>query len=168
MGCLGVHFAVSAKQLKQLQAAADDDDAVMELIEEIEEEWDEKNLVESDKAWDAIHRCLTDGTLNDGESHYPLNLVIFGGKQLHQGDDYIVSLITAEQVKEVATAIQPVTEDWFRSRYFSVLESSDYDSVQIGEEDFQYTWENFCDVRALFLKAAKSKSKSAIIFTASQ
>jgi hypothetical protein len=33
------------------------------LIEEIEETWEEPFVVESDKAWDAIHRCLTDGSL---------------------------------------------------------------------------------------------------------
>ena len=33
--------------------------------EEIEEPWDEEWLLEMDKAWDAIHRCLTDGRLVD-------------------------------------------------------------------------------------------------------
>ena len=35
----------------------------MAVIEEIEDRWDRDWLVETDKAWDAIHRCLTGGTL---------------------------------------------------------------------------------------------------------
>jgi hypothetical protein len=167
MGCRGVHFAITDKQANQL-LAAEDDDAVMELIEEIEESWDEKNLAESDKAWDAIHRCLTDGTLNDGENYYPLNLMVLGGKQLHQEDDYFVTLVSSDQVKEVSAAIISITEEWFRQRYFSLLDPQEYDSVEIGEDDFSYTWENFCDVRQLFVRAAKSKNKSAIVFTVDQ
>jgi hypothetical protein len=38
----------------------------MAQIEAIEEAWDLDHLAESDKAWDAIHRCLTDGQLDAG------------------------------------------------------------------------------------------------------
>lgn len=63
MACRGVHFAIDNKAYEKLLTAGSDD-AVIEIVqEEIEEEWDEKWLRETDKAWDAIHRCLTDGKL---------------------------------------------------------------------------------------------------------
>jgi hypothetical protein len=69
-GMLGVHFAITSEQERSLLAADDegDRDAVAELLEEIEEFWDDDALkVDTDKAWDAIHRCLTDGTLDFGQ-----------------------------------------------------------------------------------------------------
>ena len=113
MGALGVHFAVTSEQLARVLAASNDDD-LMEAIEGIEEDWDKEYLAESDKAWDAIHRCLTDGTLLYDNGEYPLNQVICGGRRLHQGEDYVVSLVTPEQVRDVVAAIDPLTEHCMR------------------------------------------------------
>jgi hypothetical protein len=52
-GMLGVHFAITAEPEHSLLAAADDGDseAVGELLEEIEESWDDDRLkVDTDKA----------------------------------------------------------------------------------------------------------------------
>jgi Domain of unknown function (DUF1877) len=67
----GVHFALTAEEEARLVDEPDgDDDHLIDVLGEIEERWDRDWLVETDKAWDAIHRCLTDGTLNYG--HDPL------------------------------------------------------------------------------------------------
>jgi Domain of unknown function (DUF1877) len=58
----GVHFALTDDQAQAVLAAKNDDE-LMSVIEMIEEEWNDKYLAECDKAWDAIHRCLTDGNL---------------------------------------------------------------------------------------------------------
>lgn len=134
----------------------------MEIIEEVEELWEKEHLAESDKAWDAIHRCLTDGSLLYDSGEYPLNHVICGGRQLHQGEDYTVTLVTPKQVKDVAAAVEPLSETWFRERYFSLLNPDDYGG-EIGEEDFVYTWDWFQTIRNLFRKAAASGR--AVIFT---
>ncbi|GMR23537.1 MAG: hypothetical protein BMS9Abin37_1977 [Acidobacteriota bacterium] len=57
----GVFFAITAEQAEALLAAADDKQ-LMEVVEDIEELWDKENLAECDKAWDAMHRCLTDAS----------------------------------------------------------------------------------------------------------
>ena len=66
MACLGVHFALTAAQEKKLLSAGkkDDADLEMEIIEEIEEGWDEEFTFESDKSWDAMHRRLSNVALN--------------------------------------------------------------------------------------------------------
>jgi hypothetical protein len=161
MAARGVHFAITSGQQTRLLAASDDDE-LMEVIDQIEEAWDKESLADSDKAWDAIHRCLTDGSLLYESGQYPVNHVICGGRQLHQGEDYVVSLVTPEQVRDVSAAIAPLTEDWMRERYFSLLKPDSYDG-EISNEDFRYTWTWFENVRDLYRKAAASGR--AVIFT---
>ncbi|MFZ8477657.1 DUF1877 family protein, partial [Staphylococcus aureus] len=62
MSARGVHFAVTTEHEKQLLAARSDR-KLTELVEKIEKAWEKLFVVETDKAWDAIHRCLTDGSL---------------------------------------------------------------------------------------------------------
>ena len=163
MACRGVHFAITAEQAEAL-LAADGDDALMSLIEAIEEAWDKDNLAQSDKAWDAMHRCLTDGQLEYGNGSYPLNHCVLGPRQLHDGDDYIVSLLSPEEVRDVAKALDPVTAEWFEERYSTVV-PKDY-APEYGQDDLDYTWSNIQAVKALFQKAAGSGR--AVIFTVDQ
>jgi len=107
MACRGVLFAITQEEAQRLRAAAGNDEAVLNIVqEEIEQAWDEAHLCETDKAWDAIHRCLGNGTLARGKG--PLSLCILGGQQLHRDPNYIISLLTPEQVKAVANALRPL------------------------------------------------------------
>lgn len=161
MSARGVHFAVTAAQAQALLDAKSDQ-KLMRLIDEIEETWEEPFVVESDKAWDAIHRCLTDGTLQYESGEYPLNLCVCGGRQLHQGPDYTVSFVSSQQVKDVATALVTINKEWMRERYF-LIDPTEYDSAEIGEEDFKYIWENFLDIRRFYKNAAEADR--AVVFT---
>lgn len=164
MPCRGVHFALSDDDRANLLGAVGDDDALLYVIqEEIEEQWDRDWLCETDKAWDAIHRCLTDGTLADDDAT-PLHWCVLNGTQLYGGDDYIVSLVEPNRVPAVAGAVAKIDRDALRSRYDSI-DPSDY-GMPLSDEDFQYTWENFNDLRALFQKAAASGR--AVVFTVDQ
>jgi hypothetical protein len=164
MACRGVHFALTDEQYKKVKSISNDDELIDLIQEEIEEDWDEDWLRETDKAWDAIHRCLTDGSLSFDSGPYPLSLVILGGKQLHQGDDYIISLVEPEQVKDVAKAICDVDKDVLYTGYKNIKQV-DYDG-EIGEEDFDYTWSWFKELPSLFIKAAKQNR--AVLFTVDQ
>lgn len=131
---------------------------------EIEEEWDEEWLNETDKAWDAIHRCLTDGKLEWTNGDFPLNAVIAGGRQLYQGDDRIMSIIAPEQVPIVAEALQAFDMATLRNGY-EKIEQSNYDG-EIGAEDFEYTWEYFKELPPLFSNAATAGR--AVVFSVVQ
>jgi len=164
MACRGVFFALTDEDAKRVLATAGDDDALIELIQEdIEERWDTDWLAETDKAWDAMHRCLTDGRLSF-KSTTPRGMCVLGGRQLHKGSDYIVSLVTPDQVKQVAAAIADIDEAWVRERYFAIP-ASDY-GCPLTEEDCGYTWSSFEGVRALYQKAAASGR--AMLFTVDQ
>ena len=94
MACRGVHVAISPAQAEQLLAAGGDE-ALMGLVERIEKPGD-TDLAQSDMAWDAMHRCLTDGQLESrtGRIRWPLRA---WARQLAPGDSYIVSLVSPER-----------------------------------------------------------------------
>ena len=121
-------------------------------------------LVESDKAWDAMHRALTDGQLEWENGTYPLNLVVLGGERLYTRSDYIMSLKTPEQVQAIAAALPAVTEAQFRQGYLAI-DPKDYEFM-VDEEDFKYTWSSFEDVRQFYSRAAKEGCY--VLFTADQ
>jgi Domain of unknown function (DUF1877) len=51
-----------------------------------------------------------------------------------------------------------------RSKY-DAIDPADY-GLPLSEEDFEYTWSNFVDLRAFFQKAAKHNR--AVVFSADQ
>ncbi|MFV2103648.1 YfbM family protein [Micromonospora sp. LOL_024] len=160
-GMLGVHFAITSEQERSLLTADDDGDQVGELLEDIEESWDDDaSKVDTDKAWDAIHRCLTDGTLDPDDDGYPLSHAVLGGR--HLDDDCYVVYVSAAEVHDVAEALRAVDRTWLRRR-FDAIDHRDYDGAQ-DDEDFEYTWRNFVAVQAFYDRAATAER--AVIFTA--
>jgi len=167
MSCLGVHFALSAEDLATLRSLSGDEKRLEFLIEEVEQRYmdgEKTYAAESDKAWDAMHRLLGDGDLSYDGAGYPLSHVVLGGEPLYSDDDYIVSLKSPQQVKDVAAAIVGLDQQRFRALY-DALDPDDYDG-EMGDEDFEYTWDWFQGVRALFIRAADEGR--AIVFTADQ
>src|SRR2546423_1152089 len=98
----GVHFALSASERDRLASVQTSNDDVLELVGEIEERWNKRWVFETDKAWNALHRCFTDGTLRYEGGRRPLKLAFLGGTPIYGGDDYIVCALMAEEVASVA------------------------------------------------------------------
>lgn len=161
MSCRGVHFAITGEDCERLLAAQSDTD-VRELISDgIEERWEQDSLIETDKAWDAIHRCLTDGKLRYENGEYPLAFCIFGGKQLYSGDDYVMSLKELKECADLAAALAELDENWLRKRYFAIC-SEDY-GRDLTEEDFEYTLRRFSGLASFYRKAVDGIR--SVIFT---
>ena len=159
---LGVHFALSDRDLQRL-LKFDDPDALVEFIsEDLEERYLETGQwsYQTDKAWDAIHRCLTDGRLLYATGPFPLAYAVLGGTPLDAGDDYTACLTRASQVREAAIALAGVDRDWIQKRY-RTLKRASYGPT--SAEDFEYTWENLQGLRVFFAKAAKAER--AVLFT---
>src|SRR5262245_52931869 len=144
MSCLGVHFALTEKEATHLRSL-DDEQARLEHLQEVIEETyfgQHPDLkAESDKAWDAMHRTLADGKLAWDGGEYPLGHVVLAGELLYTDSDYIMSLKTPQQVRDIAAALPRMTEQEFRRRYFAI-DGRSY-GVPLSEEDFQYTWDWF-------------------------
>ncbi|WP_229074949.1 YfbM family protein [Actinoplanes sp. DH11] len=157
---LGVYFAITPEQEQSL-LAADDNDEVADILEDLEESWSDATLrVDTDRAWDAIHRCLAEGTLDPDSGEYPLSHAVLGGRHLH--DEYYVVHLAASQVRDVSEALQAVDPAWFRRR-FDAIDDPDYDGAR-DAADFDYTWTNFVDVREFYARAAAAGRP--VIFTA--
>jgi hypothetical protein len=166
VACRGVHFALTDEDLK-LVLSCDSDDALVDLIQcEIEERYLEAKdwSYETDKAWDAIHRCLAAGYLIPDDGPYPASFAVLGGKELHAGSTYIVSLVLPAQVAATSEYLAQVTEQFLRSRYFD-LDEEDY-GLPLTEEDFSYTAEYFSGLPGFFRRAADAGR--AVIFTVDQ
>jgi hypothetical protein len=164
MACRGVHFALNDGQRARLLSIVQSKGDVIAFIqEEIEEQWDADWLCETDKAWDAIHRCLTDGTLSSDDST-PAHWCVLNGSQMSSGDDYIVSFVDTAEVKRVVEAIAPFTESQFRVRY-DAINGCDY-GAEKTDEDFQYTWDYFTALREFYSRAAVAGR--SVLFTVDQ
>ena len=160
---LGVHFAITPEQERALLAADDagDTDRVEVMAAGIEEEWTDDALrVDTDKAWDAIHRSLTDGTLDPDGGEYPLSYAIAGGR--HLSDDFYLVHVAAADVRAVAEALRGVDRERLR-RGFDAIDDEDYDGAG-DDADFEYTWDNFTDLRTFYERAARAGR--AVLFTA--
>lgn len=167
MGCLGVHFSLSADEVQKLRDIGDEAARVEYLHAVIESEYytnHPQRLAESDKAWDAMHRSLADGSLSWEGGEYPLNHVVLGGEQLYTETDFVMVLKTPAQVRDVAAALPRITRQELRRRYF-VIDPDEY-GMPVSEEDFEYTWEWFQNV-CEFWKLAAEEGRY-VLFTADQ
>jgi hypothetical protein len=167
MGCLGVHFAITEDQVDRLMAALggpDGDDRVLAIaLEEIEETWDRAWLQETDKAWDAIHRCLTDGELDWHGGEYPLDRCILGGTRLYDRDDHILVLIYKDEVPDVAEDLAPIDEADLRRRYQRISAAS---YPWKSDDDFDYVWHWFQLLKGFWQRAAAAGR--SVLFSATQ
>jgi hypothetical protein len=159
----GVHFAITEAETVKLQEADGKEELRIIIQEGIEKTWDKHYLFETNKAWEALARCLSDGTLNIRRGEPPLNKCFTGGHFLvsPRGNYYVVLLMPAE-VQDVARALASVTKEWLRERYFG-LEFPDYEK---SEEDWEHTWSSFQGLPEFFANAAKDGRH--VIFTVDQ
>jgi hypothetical protein len=170
MPCPGMFFALTNGEEANLLAAPNSDGVVEIITEEIEERWDREWLVEMDKSWDAVHRCLGDGSLRTSQPSLTAKAVI-GGRQLSSRADWIISYLTADEVKQVAAAITAIDQPEFPRRYFGLkkkflwFDRTEYDGP-IGEEDFQYSWSDFEEMPLFFSKVAVAQR--SMVFSVDQ
>ncbi|NKB21465.1 MAG: DUF1877 family protein [Alphaproteobacteria bacterium] len=175
---LGVHFAITDEQRKTLEGAADDAARIDYVKEVIEEAWEEEFTVESDKAWDALHRCLGEVSSDvyslwpipdkrgicvsiDDYGEYPLKLCVLGGEKLiAENKDYCIRLIEPHEVSDLVPALNEIDIVELSKRYFKYCEEV---WPEFGQEDFDYSWEYFVEVRAFFRRM--DGNGRSIIFT---
>ena len=167
MGCLGLHFALNDEEVRRLRSLKDDKARLDYLYEELEEEFwgaHPELVAETDKAWDGIHRALTDGHLDFDQGAYPMSHVIMGGERVYFKDDHIMILKTSRQVNDVARELPGVEKQQFRTAYFRI--NPNECGYSINETDFEYTWDWFESLRAFWLNA--SGLNRHVLFSASQ
>ena len=90
MGCMGGLRAVTGKELGRLRALP----RKARNIDYLDRELVQEDAYDMDKSWDAIHRALTGGKLEYGNTPAPGCWAVLGGEVLRGGregeEDYIV------------------------------------------------------------------------------
>src|SRR5690349_630217 len=120
MACRGWYTALLPDEAAALRLAGDVDD-LLEKLNDLYSTADKNSRILSvDKSWDAIHRVLCGGWLDDFHGEPALRACVLGGTQLSDRNDWIISFVEPALVKEVATAIEPIKEAWFREQYFAL------------------------------------------------
>jgi hypothetical protein len=171
VACRGWYTALQLDEAKALLASPDVDQRI-DLLNSLyyTSEADHRILL-VDKSWDAMHRVLCDGWLDAVHGDIAMRGCVVGGTQLSKRSDWIISFVACDLVKRVADAIEPITESWFRERYFQLARiprgifAHRYEGY-ITEEDFGYTWAYFDDVRRFYRTAANRDL--AMVFAADQ
>lgn len=148
---LGVHFALSEEDLKGVLGIRDPK-ALFEFLEDVAKRYDEgPYFIGSYNGWYAIHRFFTDGRLICGIGPSPLAYATLGGAPLMVGDDFWVSLVQPDQVREVSVALGRVTERSLRERY-DKLDGTDRENPT-DLLDFKSVRAYFRELRMFFKKA---------------
>lgn len=165
MTARGVHFAITDDDLFKLQQASSSAEIIDIVTEDIEERWEKQAgfVAETDKAWDAIHRCLTNGKLEYEGGDFPLKLCILGGRLICEEDDYLIALVDHAQLADLVAALRTITKTGFRDQY-DLIPPEDYDGT-LNDDDFEYTWSWFSKLPMFFHNAAKADRH--VIFTVS-
>ena len=154
MSCLGGFRAITKEELDKLRSVPRAD-RVPDYLDEMEQE----DSCDLDKAWDAIHRALTNGKLEFGGKNPPGCWVILGGEAL-RGDregeeDYIVTCKNPHQAKRIYQFLQELTEEAFCKLYFAI-DPEEY-GFELSEEDFEYTWYYLSDSIPFWKNAAEKQ-----------
>lgn len=151
---LGVLFSLSQQEVDKLRSlkTAEEQIAYVAELDEHYFEQEESRLATVEESWDAMQRTLSDGTLAADGGSFPLSHILVGGEQLFDGEEYIISLKTPAQVKEIASAVKNMKWGAFRERYFK-LDPTQY--AAHSENDFLYTWDHFEDMKPFWTQAAQ-------------
>jgi hypothetical protein len=153
MACRGYLLVLDAPCRVRLLAQDGNDEELIKVIQELDMT-DAPDECSVDKAWDGIHRCLTEGGLGSEDGSYPLNAVILGGLPMHQGDDYIVSYNTPAEVRDIAAALTDLDLEPFITRYWT-LDPADY-GADVDEDGLEYLTSHLQETTAFYQRAAQA------------
>ena len=160
----GYHIALGREHAKRLFGLKGDQD-ILKFLEELKGSAEMKRsgrLLDSGTAWDALHRCLTEGELDPVAGEFPLNHAVLGGKQLCQGGDHTAVLVRPDMTRFVADALAEVDEADFRKKFFAL--NRDNYKLPLGEKEFTQHWIVLQDLQVFFEAAADNLE--AVVFTA--
>ena len=159
----GAYIVLKREDSRQLNGLTEDE-AVRRFTTELRRSkkyQDEGWVLECGTAWNAIHRCLTEGTLDPNAGEFPLNCCVLGGRRLYRGTGFEAVLIRPDIVPHVAMAVRDVKRSDLHERYFK-LDPNDY-GQQPSEKEFDLIWNTFRQIQQLMDEAGELRA--AVLFT---
>lgn len=160
----GAYLILKREDSKRLQTV-DQDEAVRAAVGELKRSKTYRDvglMLDCGDCWNAIHRCLSDGTLDPDVGDFPLNHLVLGGKRLFKGGDFYAVLVRPDIVPFVAESARDVKRNGLRDLYFK-LDPQAY-GRELTEKEFDRVWAVFRQIQQLFDDAAADRA--AVLFTA--
>lgn len=160
MPCRGWYTAVLPNEATAILSTADVDE-LLETLNDLYPAADADGRIQSvDKSWDAMHRVLCGGWLDASHGDASRRACVIGARQLSNRSDWIMSFVDPPLVTKVVEAIAGVEKAWFHDQYFALHHNPPGNrvhryEVDLTEEDFEYTWAYFTEVRDFYRRAAE-------------
>ncbi|QJW92820.1 DUF1877 family protein [Frigoriglobus tundricola] len=112
----GELFALDGATFQRLVALVDSP-SLMELVQEIEDTWDENQRLACWKSWPELHKCLTGSHSDPKAGPAPLHECFLGNRYLTDPNGgYIVALLDANKLTALLTALEPPGTAWLRGQ----------------------------------------------------
>ena len=126
----------------------------------------ETPVLDVDKSWEAIFFILTGSALAEDPDH-PMGRVVFSQQFFDEDQDMgygPAHYVTPDQVKELNTELQLITDEEVRSRFDGqrMDEMSIYPEGWEEEGSFDYLADNFMELRSFYASAALNNA--AVVF----
>ncbi len=158
----GAHIILARDDAKKV-FAVNDDAAVRKVVMELrgsKKHRDLKLVLETAKSWNAIHRCLTEGTLDPTAGEFPLNHTILGGRRLHKGPEFEAIMVRPDIVPFIAEALHHLKREDVHGKYLKI-DPADYGPL--SEPDFDIIWNALQQIRQMYEDA--TNERCAVLFT---
>lgn len=130
---------------------------LLPLLEEVQQSPQGCLHIQMDKAWEPIHRCLTDDRSNGLDfqaGDFPLRFCVLGGAPLLYEHRYrTASLTLPDEVHAVSSALRSIDRIILHDKFFLLPEYFH----EINEEVFEWVWANFELLPPFFASAAKEQ-----------
>jgi Domain of unknown function (DUF1877) len=119
------------------------------------------------QAWDAIVRCLGDGSLRRSKTRSLANAIYGDDTIWLPGPNVSLGLLNDQRVKEISVGLGNVSASELRNRYFALrrtflgIDISSYEHP-VSEDDWDFTKTNF-DALVEFMQLTASLSRSVAV-----
>ncbi len=161
MGMIGSYLRTSEETVKKIQQGE------MELWDLLNDDSYDEYIIDIDKTWHAIHFTLTGEVLTGGGSEF--DDLVLGENHLTdpEKEEFPTSLINPERVKELAVALDNLTEQDFKEKFSmkEMLENEIYPLFVEEDEDefFEYVNYHFTELKK-FMKKASDEGQAVIFY----
>jgi len=160
MACRGYFLALDEPRTALLLAQDGNDEGLIDVIQDLDRTG-APDRCGVDKAWDGIHRCLTEGGLGGEDGNYPLNAVVLGGLPMHRGSDYVVSFNTPAEVRDVAAALTDLDPEPFIARYWT-LDPAEYGTA-VDQGGLDYLTSYLGELTRFYQRAAQADRATVFV-----
>jgi len=161
MGMTGNYWRTNSENIKKIQSG------IIDLTDYIFSDEQERNIIDIDKTWHAIHFTLT-GDPFGGDADNIFSKLVLSGNMLENTDkEFSAMLIEADDVKKTSHELLNMTEQQFR-KMFDIIKMRENEIYPIMDDEdendfFEYVWGYLSDLKQ-FMKTASCNGQAVVFY----